>query len=980
MVRLLKPFIFAICIMVISSCGFNWMKGSLRPSDLQTITTTPLPTITLSFTMPQEVVVADCSAVSVTLSRPVAAEDLVATATASVDMSGVSTNGKFYSDSNCVNRMDSLNFTAAMEDLTFYYKANTAGTDLIIVAFGEDSYEYSIQVDKLGISLSSVAENVIVDQCSELRVAFSKAPENDFNLVPTTDNGAFYNDADCTHAITSIPVASGASDAVFFVKASMDQNINFSFAPSTVNYPSLTHELTVNPILTLGGTGSEAYSCVPLTIGLSRVAAEDVAVAFTIDDATVGHIYSDGVCEVTATSATIVKGDTSKVVYFMTSTPEARSIDAVTASNGSVYGYSMVAEQRNISATLPAAIQNQCVHGTLDLAVSAPVTFHVIPSVTDGAAGFYSDAGCTTSLTSITMAQGLPQAGFYVKPTADADVGLKFSPDNSAYPHITKTLTVNPHISASFADALVFDCVTVTTTLTRSVGQNIAVALGGDDGTHYSNSSCTSVITSATITSGATSVVTYYSSTLAGTHLLTFNAGAYGSDSKSIVMGQIPLTLNASASMYVSTCGQLEFKTTSGAAAREGIVGDIGITPSNGAFYSDSGCTVAITQITIPITQNSVFFYYKPTATTNVAVSVTPTSGNYTAPANKSITVAGTSGSLDLSFGVDGWVKFQPYCTTCFGTITDAIIQSDGKIIAVGEYTTANYSFTLIARFNANGTLDTSFGTTGLIPTHAQYGGSMRTNNLVVQPDGKYVVEEDSQSLGAYLYRYNADWTVDTTFGTNGVVHETGLSMPAAGTIVVQPDGKILMNDFKGFGVVRYNTNGTRDTSFGSGGRATTSVGTAESSAGIARQSDGKIVVAGTRLNGVWGFELVRYNTNGTLDTTFGTNGSTFTNMGYAEGYPYGIYIGSDDKITLSGYIVSSGSWIPALARYTANGVLDTSYGTGGKIINVNYGIMDFGGAHGMGAKYLPDGKYINVGSTTLNSKTVWAMTKRWPQ
>ena len=944
MVRFLKPFIFAICIMTISSCGFNWIKGSLYPSNLETITTAPLPAITLSFTMPEEVAVADCSAVSVELSRPVAAEDMAVAEAASVDLSEVSTNGNFYSDSNCVNRMNALDLSVGMEDMSFYYKANTAGTDLIIIAFGEDSYEYSVIVDKLGISLSSVAENVIVDQCSEVRVAFSKAPENAFNLVPTADNGFFYSDADCTHNITSIPVAAGASNVVFYIKAALDRNINFSLAPSTVNYPTLTHELTVNPSLMLGGTGSEAYSCVPLTVALSRAASEDVAVTFTVDSATSGHIYSDGVCAVPASSTTIPTGDTSKIVYFMASTPETHSIDAVTETHGSVYSYAVEAGQKDISVTIPAGIQNQCIHGTVDLAVSAPVTFHVIPSVTSGTAGFYSDAGCTTSLTTITMAEGLPQAGFYVKSTADANATLKFSPDNSAYSDLTKTLTINPHISASFADALVFDCVTVTTTLTRSVGQNIAVALGGADGTHYSNSSCTSVITSATITSGATSVVTYYSSTLAGTHLLTFDAGAYGSDSKSIVMSKIALTLNGPASVVGNTtCGLMEIKITSGALAKENVTGTLSVT--SGGFYSNSGCTVSITQVTISTGQNNQLFYYKAGVvghTQTATASLVPASANYTAPTNLDITVTPAPGSLDDTFGAAG-TGIVSVGSMYYAKIV--LVQPDGKILVATS--SSGWS---IYRYNTNGVLDTTFGTNGVVSVAPQRGTS--NIRMLLQPDGKILLGGlYGPIFGGYyvdsfiIYRFNANGSTDTSFGTNGIVKDNvyispitsaGTNSILSGTMLLQPDGKILaVGTYTGASVMRFNANGSVDTAFGGAGTGlATNIGggtTYGYAKAAALQSDGKIVVLLNNVINATVVAVARLNTDGTLDTTYGTSGVLIIpsrNMYYF--YYAGMAVQSDDKM-----IISTGSAAPPyssgfIARITTTGTMDTTFATTG--------------------------------------------------
>src|SRR5262249_26301013 len=141
------------------------------------------------------------------------------------------------------------------------------------------------------------------------------------------------------------------------------------------------------------------------------------------------------------------------------------------------------------------------------------------------------------------------------------------------------------------------------------------------------------------------------------------------------------------------------------------------------------------------------------------------------------------------------------------------------------------------------------------------------------------------------------------------------------------------------FELVRYNSNGTLDSSFGTGGKVTTEFGTAAQGFSfamgfsVAVQQDGKIVLAGQALlDGVYNLALTRYNTNGALDSSFGTGGrvtSSFaTQRANANVSARSVKLQPDGKIVAAGFA----GFDSALARYNSNGTLDASFGTGGKV------------------------------------------------
>ena len=255
-------------------------------------------------------------------------------------------------------------------------------------------------------------------------------------------------------------------------------------------------------------------------------------------------------------------------------------------------------------------------------------------------------------------------------------------------------------------------------------------------------------------------------------------------------------------------------------------------------------------------------------------------------------------------------------------------LQSDGKILVAGYiHLSTNTSVGLI-RYNTNGSLDTSFDSDGIVATpigtfHDDIGYSVG-----VQSDGKIVVAGVSfngSNDDFALVRYNTNGSLDSSFDADGIVTTPiGTSLDVAYDVVFQIDGKIvvagvsIIGTIQNFAVVRYNSNGSLDTTFDADGKVTTAIGTTQS-AGFSAviQSDGKIVVAG-RTGNVFNsdvFALVRYNTNGSLDVSFDTDGIVTTPMG-SDAYGFSVAIQSDDKIVVAGFssIGNVGSF--ALARY----------------------------------------------------------------
>lgn len=309
-------------------------------------------------------------------------------------------------------------------------------------------------------------------------------------------------------------------------------------------------------------------------------------------------------------------------------------------------------------------------------------------------------------------------------------------------------------------------------------------------------------------------------------------------------------------------------------------------------------------------------------------------------------------GSLDSSFDGDGVV------TTNFSPGGDAqatcmAIQSDGKIVAGGgEYPDNGTQYAVLARFNPDGSLDASFGGDGRIIERISTGGNGdRVMDLAIQPDGRIVVvialNHSGLNVDWMLLRYNTDGSLDEQFG-GALAQQMIPSLPLgesypimeADSIALQSDGSIVVAGEvdSNFAVMRFTSGGLIDVGFGNRGIAVTGLSNVtEGSRDLIIQADGKLLIAGCHgcNHSQSDLALVRFNPDGSLDTSFDADGVVRMDLGSNYDVAEALMVRPDGKILAVGWSSFSQNSDLFIARFHSDGSPDTSFdGNGWKTVD----------------------------------------------
>lgn len=299
------------------------------------------------------------------------------------------------------------------------------------------------------------------------------------------------------------------------------------------------------------------------------------------------------------------------------------------------------------------------------------------------------------------------------------------------------------------------------------------------------------------------------------------------------------------------------------------------------------------------------------------------------------------NGTLDNTFSGDGKTTTDIFDKS---EANDVSLQSDGKIVVVGsaKLNVENLDWFAVARYNTDGSLDNTFSADGIATIYFGMSNDV-AYSLAIQPDGKIIVAGSSYNattgLDFAIARFDSDGSLDNSFGAGGkITTDFNSGYDQINSITLQPDGKILaagysenvaISDYD-FAVVRYNANGTLDNTFGTGGKATINVGNSiDDVAKVILLPNGKILLTGKSMESYFNIAIVRLNENGSLDNTFSTDGIITHNP-----TPNHIYA-LDGAVQVDGKILISGSSLyysgrAFIARFNEDGSFDNSFAVSG--------------------------------------------------
>ena len=356
-------------------------------------------------------------------------------------------------------------------------------------------------------------------------------------------------------------------------------------------------------------------------------------------------------------------------------------------------------------------------------------------------------------------------------------------------------------------------------------------------------------------------------------------------------------------------------------------------------------------------------------------------------------------GSLDTDFGSQGKV-ITDFDATSGDDAVSVALQSDGKIVVAGThfgipaYPRSFNESVGLARYNPNGSLDTSFNTTGKVMTHVRSNTDDRAIAMSMQSDGKIVILERSRvelappngPVGFFLFRYNANGSLDTGFDGDGMLFvepsELSFGVENLTCLAIQSDGKYVLAGNKANNVLlkRFTPDGNLDPSFGTGGTVITqsASGFQQGANCIVIQNDGNIVIGGYSIASAnppsRNFLLSRYMPIGLPDTSFNGTGTTAIQLldadliyGYAGD---ALAIQSDGKIIIKGVTGQQGSVGTTVVRCNPDGTPDATFGTTGQIV------LDLGGVSYANVIVQPDGKIVFAGYSDQAPPAAFAVVR----
>lgn len=588
----------------------------------------------------------------------------------------------FFADAGCTTTITSITIIRGAADARFFVSSQRAGThELWASAAGLAGATQTAEILPAApetLAFTSAPQTVTAGACSqavtvEQRDGFGNpsadtvAAQVNLRSVPA-DDLAFFSDAGCTMPIDLVEIPAGQTSTDFFFSGTTAGTVNLE-----VSGPGFVGVATQTETIIPGGPTSleigsppqalQAGACsAPLTIrlvdGLGNAIAGGVAVDVGLTASPSGGFafYADAGCS-SAITATTIAGGASEVSVYFAGTVEA-SVTVTVSSNG----LNPNSQVQTITAGPPSSLRvvtppqtltaGACSNGvgvevrdgngnatplattlTVDLSAAPPAQF-----------SFYSDPGCTASVTSVEVLAGTSSTSFYFRGRRAGPVDVTVSAIGVSADVQTETIQPAPASALSFVtpgqNVLAGVCSNVVAAEARDSFGNVATVLAArtvelsatpETGfTFYGDAGCTTPITSVTIPAGGSRANFYFSGSQAGAVQVTAQVAVLSSATQvELIVPNVAEVLAFASSPQTVTAGDcsqpLTIQTRDAFANGTNVTSDLTVTlfasPSAGfTFYSDAGCTNAVTDVTVAAGTSEVDLYFAGDVAANVTI------------------------------------------------------------------------------------------------------------------------------------------------------------------------------------------------------------------------------------------------------------------------------------------------------------------------------------------------------------------------
>ncbi|MEZ4751826.1 MAG: choice-of-anchor D domain-containing protein [Bdellovibrionota bacterium] len=909
-------------------------------------------------------------------------------------------SGTFFADPTCSIPTNFVNLVAGNASAIFYYKNTNVETDTVMASpTGLVGASLPVLVDGPFQLALSGPTSIKTEVCKSYTLQIqnpSGAGRNATSAVLVNllgaGSGSFYSNSSCSTAISDITFAQGSSLKFVYYKNSVVEDVtltaeddagvlNSASLPVSVDGPMKLALSGPNPLLKNSCGTYQVKSLNPSDV----VTPVNSATVINLSGAGAGSFYSDSNCFTATSTALIGSGSSSATVYYLNTTNQ--SVNLAATDDAAVL----------TGATLPVSVEGAtklALEGPTSLGAGACGTYSVVSqsasnselgvsvnttvNLSDTGSGiFYSDLGCSASITSVSLAAFSSRATVYFKDNTTQSTTLTAADNASSL--TSGSLTVNVAGASKLAvvgsaniDANV--CTAYQAQAQNGAGSATAVTTntivnlsGGSLGNFFSDSGCSSTVSQVLIPLNSSSATFYFKDSVADTAVLTAtdNSGLLTAGSLTVTVnsplvavltisedpsfdfGTIAVGNTSDKTFTVSNTGNnpaTQMKEAVGAALVSPFGFKGGSYPGTGGSCGTSlnqgnNCTIVVSfapTSEASFSDSVTLSYHNSSSEQTVARLLNGTGG----PAG-----SGSGGDLDTSFSSDGMA------VSSYGpndVLNGVALQTSGKLVVAGATRSSSYYDYDIAliRYNSDGSVDSSFGTSSGITVTDIRGGDDAAYAIAQQSNGKIIVvgyskNQYGNNQAMAILRYTSNGILDTTFGGgDGVVLRqfSTDNNDTANAVAIDSSDRIVVVGKAGYNWIfsRYTSSGSVDTSFGSTGSISLSgLATYHSGLAVAIQSNGRIVAAGYAAESnltVAGIVLVRLTSNGSADTSFDGDGVKTTALSSGFDMARSIALQSDGKIVVAGttYNSSTGDFDFAVLRYTSSGALDTSFDTDG--------------------------------------------------